>query len=202
MKKTNGVTPWIAFLLLAHLLAGCGGGGSAEVFPREVRYEGLSGNAFGYVPETGASLTRSAPSGCLPGKSACLSDLTRLTSLAQFEAFLGQLGGDAEATSAILSKASAIDFSRSQVWALKMGWQSFVMSVQLQITELADRMEIQPVICYSMGVGTGWEVRSDVFVVVPRDIPAKPVKYLDVAYVLVDPVYSVYVPVKGPRCPT
>ncbi len=30
-----------------------------------------------------------------------------------------------------------------------------------------------------MAFGTGWGVRSDVFLVVPRNIPVKPIVYLD-----------------------
>ncbi len=189
MKIKRFILCWGALFFAATLLGGCGGDDSPpaeEAFPREIKYENLKGQVDGVIFVSGLSITQTGAAKCI---SWCLSSLTVLGTQEQFQAFVTQSPGAEDSKPRILAAGSAIDFSRKQIWALKLG-HSFTADVALNIRELQESIEIQPVICNDVIVGNGMFYLTDIFVVVPRDMPSKPVVFID------------HGPVRhGPECP-
>jgi hypothetical protein len=182
----------LAGLVVATLLGGCGGGDSspgAEVFPREIQYENLKGQTGGVILGSGMSITQSDTTNCVLGKFWCLSSLMTLTSQEQFKAFVAQSPGNEDSKSEVLTAGNAIDFSKKQLWALKLG-RLYTADIVLKIHELEKTIEIQPVICNDAVVGNGVRFLTDIFVVVSRDTPVKPFVFIDNSPVLY-----------GPKCP-
>ncbi len=181
MKIKKFILYWGALFVAATLLWGCGGDDSppdAEVFPRENKYENLSGQVGGVILKFGLSIYQTGATNCAFGKSFCLSSRTTLTSPEQFQAFVTQSPGDDDSKASVLAAGNAIDFSKNQLWALKLGFH-FNADVALKIQELENSIEIQPVICHTVIVGDAIPRLTDIFVVVPRDMPDKPVVFID-----------------------
>ncbi len=178
--------------LVVALLTGCGGGDGLPDFPREIGYQNLKSQTGGELLGIGLALSESGITNCTQGKSWCLSSLTSLNSQQQFQAYVTQYAsqqlGSEDSKRQLLASGAGIDFSKHQIWAMKLGGVD-VASVGLKINETASAIEIQAVTCYSMSLVSS-PFLADVFAVVPRDTPAKPVVYLDKS----GPFY-------GPECP-
>lgn len=171
------------FCVAVALLAGCGGGGAPN-FPREIAYQNLNGQTTGNLLSAGLNYGVSESgvvTNCPLGKSWCLSSLTPLTSREQFEAYVmpyaGQEIGVQEEKQQVLTLGRQVDFSKSQIWALKLGGED-IANVGLKITETASEIEIQAVLCYGISIISS-QFLTNVFAVVPRETPTKPIVYLD-----------------------
>ena len=181
-----------ALLITAILLGGCGGGESSpavEVLPREIQYENLKGQVGGVILGLGLSITQSEASNCVLGKFWCLSSLTALTSQEQFQAFVAQSPGGEYSKPGVLAAGSAIDFSKKQLWALKLG-HLYSADIVLKVREMEESIEIQTVICNDAIVGNGTRYLTDIFVTVPRDTRVKPLVFVTNSPILY-----------GPKCP-
>ena len=193
MKTKQSISYWAALLFAAILLGGCGGGDSspaAEVFPRDIQYKNLDGKANGLIDGgIGIYLSAFSPNGsslavnsnCGPGKRGdlCFSLLTPLASLEQFQAFVSQSPGEDKNKPDVLVAGSAIDFSREQLWAFKLVMYNPAEAV-MRIQETAETIEVQPIVCnMSILDGNVGPVIKDLFIVVSRDLPSKPVVLLD-----------------------
>lgn len=170
-----------ASLFAAILLGGCGGGDSApvaEVFPRAIQYKTLEGQFNGLIsPGLGIYQTLSVNS-CRPGLDWCLLSLTPLASKEQLQTFVVQSQGNEETKPEVLAAGSSIDFAKEQLWAFKLGVSNVAEAV-LSIQETATTIEIRPVVCNNVVLTIYRPFLKDLFVVVPRDLPAKPVVFLD-----------------------
>lgn len=181
MQIKKFIPYWGALLFAAILLGGCGGGDSSpavEVFPREIQYENLKGQVGGVVLGPGLSITQSEATNCVLGKFWCLSSVTALTFQEQFQAFVAQSPGSEDSKPGVLAAGSSIDFSKKQLWALKLG-RLYSADIVLKIRELKESIEIQPVICNDAIVGNGIRYLTDIFVAVLRDMPIKPIVFVD-----------------------
>ena len=192
MKIKKPIPYWGAVLFAATLLGGCGGGDSspaAEVFPRDIQYKTLAGQVNGLIsPGLGIyqSLDRNH---CAPGLDWCLTSLTPLASKEQLQSFVAQSPGDEVNKPRVLAAGSAIDFAKEQIWAFKLGISNNAEAV-LAIREVETRIEIKPIVCNNVVLPIYRPYLEDVLVVVSRDLPAKPVVFLDSGTVL-----------HGPACP-
>ncbi len=192
MKIKRSILYWGALVFAATLLGGCGGDNSppaAEDFPREIKYENLKGQVGGVILGSGLSITQSEATNCVFGKFLCLSSLVVLDSREQFQTFVSRSPGYEDSKPSVLSAGSAVDFSKKQVLAFKLG-RLYPADIVLKISELEESIEIQPIICNQAVIGNGMRFLTDIFVVVPRDIPSKPVVFVDH-----DPIRF------GPECP-
>lgn len=190
MKRKTFLSYSGALGVAAALLTGCGGGSTG--FPQEISYQNLKGQTKGEVLGAGMSLSDAGLTNCAAGKVWCLSSLTMLGSHEQFQAHIAQLPdqqpGAMEAKQQVLAYGAGVDFSKNQVWSLKLGGAD-VASVGLKINELASAIEIQAVVCYETPIASQ-RFLTNVFAVVPRETSVKPFVYLD-------KLGSFY----GPECP-